>query len=288
MPRPMHRLTPVLAAALALLSGFLFVQYDAVSPDGSPALPLDDAYIHLQYGWQAAQGEFLQYNPGDAPTTGATSLLYMLVLAAGFAAGITHEAMPAVTVGAGMIAFAIAAALLADLARRAADLACERELTPVDAPPPLFPSWAVGLLAGGLFAGSGWMAWAFCSGMETGLLITLVIAVLWAFTADLPALVALLGGLAVLTRPEALILALALWGAAWRVRHWADTHTIRRVRLLWLSLPVLAAAIPFGINLIYTGTLSASGLQAKSWFSITPFYPLRVVGEILRTLVQLA
>ena len=81
---PMNRLVPLVVAGLALVSGMVMLSYGAATADGVPALALDDAYIHLQYGWQAGHGHFLQYNTGDPPSTGPTSLLYMLLLAGGF------------------------------------------------------------------------------------------------------------------------------------------------------------------------------------------------------------
>ncbi len=124
-------------AVLAVVSGLTVLSQGARLADGSAVLPLDDAYIHLQYGWQASQGHFLQYNTGDTPTTGATSLLYLLLLAGGFALGIARTAMPDVMRGLGLILFPLAAALLADTARRLA----ERHTLPG-------PAWAVGLVSG--------------------------------------------------------------------------------------------------------------------------------------------
>ncbi len=279
-----YRMVPAIAALAALLIGLLFAAQGAQTADGVPALPLDDAYIHLQYGWQAAQGQFLQYNPGDAPTTGATSLLYMLLLAAGFALGIGRAAMPGVTLVFGGGLFVVSAALLADLARRTAALLeagqrphGERSSAPA----------AAGLLAGLLFAGSGWMAWAFFSGMETGLLIALVIATLWAFAADRPRLTTLFASLAVLARPEALILAVMLPLALWLVRDERETGTGRNRLLLWALIPLGAALIVPLINLIMTGTFSATGLQAKSWLTVVPFYPDRIVFVVIVTTLEL-
>jgi hypothetical protein len=39
--------------------------------------PLDDSFIFYQYAKNTQQGYFLQYNKGDVPSTGATSLLYI-------------------------------------------------------------------------------------------------------------------------------------------------------------------------------------------------------------------
>ena len=225
---------------------------------------------------------FLEYNTGDAPSSGATSLLYMLILAAGFAAGIGHDAMPVATLIFGLALFPIGAALLADLTRRAAE---RMHGYLYDAPPLRFPPWSAGLLAGAIFAGSGWLAWAYLSGMETGLLLTLVIATLWAFYTDRVRLTALLAALAVLTRPEAVILAGMLL-VAQLIRDVAETNDRGR-RFVWGLLPVLVVGVQPVLNLFLTGTLSASGLLAKSWFTLVPFHVDRVAAVIVVTWLEL-
>lgn len=269
---PAPVLIPLAAALAALASAAIFYGAGAKMPGGVPVFPLDDSYIHMQYGWQAAQGHFLQYNTGDAPTTGATSLLYMLLLAAGFALGISREAMPAAAAGVGLASFALSAALVADAARRAAISAGEHTHAAL-----------AGLLAGLLFAGSGWMAWMALSGMETGLYVLLVTAALWALAAGRPALAAGFAALAALTRPEALVLAAALLAAALLVRGegW-------RRRALWSLLPVAAALVPWIVNRAVSGSASASGLLAKAWFTIVPFDAGWVAAQAARALGDIA
>ncbi len=282
---PMNRLIPLLVAALALACGLIVLNAGALDAAGGRVLALDDVYIHLQYGWQAAQGHFLQYNAGDPPSTGATSLLYMLLLAAGFALGITRAAMPGVMVGLGLILFPLSAALLADTARRALDAVHARR-GPLDStPPPAFPTWSAGLIAGGLFAASGWMAWAFLSGMETGLLIALVAATLWAFVQGRVRLTALFAALAILTRPEAVILA-GMLVIAQALLDPAETNDRLR-RLLWGLAPLGALLVSPLIALTLTGSPSASGLLAKSWFTIQPFYLDSTLLEIAAIKLEL-
>lgn len=264
-------IVPLVVALAATASSLLMISQAARSPDGSPALALDDSYIHLQYAWQTSQGHFLQYNTGDAPTTGATSLLYMLLLAGGFALGISRQAMPGVVLAFGGTLFVAAAVLLSDVGRRVADEIGRK------------PSWITGTLVGLLFAGSGWMAWAFLGGMETGLLILLVIGTLWTVIRGKPGLSAVLASLAALTRPEALILGVVLLASMWLIRHPAGANTHPR-RLLWAFMPLTAALIPFAINYLLTGSLGSSGLLAKSLFTFVPFHPV----QALKTMVSYA
>jgi hypothetical protein len=52
-----------------------------VAEAGRSAAPLDDSFIHLQYARRLAEGHFFSYTEGAGYTTGATSLLWPLLLA---------------------------------------------------------------------------------------------------------------------------------------------------------------------------------------------------------------
>jgi len=67
-----------LAASFAL--GALAVR-GILDRAGRPALPLDDAFIHLQYARRIAEGHFFSYVPGEGYTTGATSILWPIAIA---------------------------------------------------------------------------------------------------------------------------------------------------------------------------------------------------------------
>ena len=78
--------------ALLFVTGAVVVLYVSVglSVSRDPLLmPLDDTYIHFQYARQWAAGEPLRYFPGDPPSSGGTSLLYPILLAAGYRLGFT-------------------------------------------------------------------------------------------------------------------------------------------------------------------------------------------------------
>jgi len=260
------------AALLALLVCGLLVA-TSLSAGHEVLLPLDDSYIHLQYAWQAAQGHFLQYNTGDAPTTGATSLFYMLLLAAGFALGLSREAMPAVVLLSGGLCFALAAALAADAARRlAASLELEANLA--------------GVLAGLWFAGGGWMAWALLSGMETGWLLLCGAGARGGLAARRPAVSAICAALAALTRPEASGLAAAILVSEMLARTPADPQRKRRMALMGLSL--LAVFVSPLVNRLFSGSANATGFLAKSWFTMQPFYLDVTVQRVLATVFELA
>lgn len=258
------------AVAAALLSGVMLLR-DAI-PTGIVVLPLDDSYIHLQYGWQAAQGHFLQYNTGDAPTSGATSLLYMLMVALGFAAGVTRVAMPAVVAAVGVVGFALSSALLTGAVHRMASML-------------QLPAYGAALLATLWFSGSGWMAWSFLSGMETAFLILFVVGTLWALVHQRPGLASLFASLATLTRPEAVGLGLAALIASVLAPPLAGRP--RGKGLILLSLPVLAACVSPMVNWLLTGSLSPTGFLAKSWITNQPYDPRVVVWSTAATFREL-
>jgi hypothetical protein len=54
-----------------------------------PAVPLDDAFIHFQYAKRLGAGHFFSYVDGEAYSSGATSLLWPVLLAPLHAAGLT-------------------------------------------------------------------------------------------------------------------------------------------------------------------------------------------------------
>ena len=80
--------SPYAVGALCLLAmAALYLGYSQARAGTMLSAPLDDTFIHFQYAKQLANGEFLRFNDGDSPTTGATSLLYMFLLAPGWLLG---------------------------------------------------------------------------------------------------------------------------------------------------------------------------------------------------------
>lgn len=79
------RLGP-LAIAVAVIAWWC-VSAVRAKTGGEPSLPLDDAFIHLQYARAFATGHPLHYVPGDPATSGATSLLWSAMLAPFWAVG---------------------------------------------------------------------------------------------------------------------------------------------------------------------------------------------------------
>lgn len=211
----------VLAAALAAgLALFLAAERRIAGVGGWSSFPLDDAWIHLHFARNLAEGHGFSYNPG-VPVAGSTAPLWTLLLAAGhrIAAG------PPFAKAAG-IAFALGTAWMT---ARLAALWTGRRLL----------GWAAGLAA----ALSGPLLWGALSGMEVSLAAFLVTTALVLHTLRRPAAAALALGLAVLARPESiLLLPLLLLSGPFTLR-----------RLLATALPPLVLLAPWVLFNLKTG-----------------------------------
>ncbi|WP_437815295.1 hypothetical protein [Sorangium sp. So ce1078] len=151
-PSPMRALAaralpyaPALAASGAL--GALCVRA-VLEQAGRPAVPLDDAFIHMQYARRLAEGGFFSFVAGDGYSTGATSLLWPVLLAPFYALGLRDLSLVYAIWALGVV---FHAALAVETARLARPLAG--------------PAAAAG--AGAMCAGFAAFAWFAWSGMET-------------------------------------------------------------------------------------------------------------------------
>jgi hypothetical protein len=242
---------PAGALALAIVV-FLLRTRQIAGGIGVESFPLDDSWIHLHFARNLAEGHGFSYNPG-VPVSGSTAPLWTLVLGGAFALLGSH---PALAKGLG-IAATLGAAWLA---RRLALI------------------WTghagLGLLASVLVALAGPMVWGALSGMEVGLAALLVTTALvqhargrpWAGGASL--------GLAVLARPEAILLLPLLW--------LAGPLSARRA-LAW-GLPVAGSVTPWAaFNLMTSGSPLPATAAAKIEGGLVG--ALAGVREPLRTLL---
>ncbi|WP_434045620.1 MULTISPECIES: hypothetical protein [Sorangium] len=115
---------------------------------GGPAVPLDDAFIHMQYARRLAEGGFFSFIAGDGYSTGATSLLWPILLAPFHALGLRDMSLVHATWALGLVFHAALAVETARLARPLAGRAAAA---------------GAGAMCAG-FAAFAWFAW---SGMET-------------------------------------------------------------------------------------------------------------------------
>ncbi len=171
---------------------YLSVGHNASHNAGSASLilPLDDVYIHFQYARMAAEGQPFRYNPGDSPTSGATSLLYPFLLALGYRIGFQSDRLAWWAVLIGALSWIGSVWLMLRL------LTWEDRL-----------SLAAGLLITLAFVGMGSLSWAFMSGMETGLLTFAGLLTLWCVVRDQFWATVAAATLVALIRPEGAVIA---------------------------------------------------------------------------------
>ncbi len=238
----------LLLALLCVAVSALYILSMLVVTDGHFVPQVSDLYLIAQYAKGFAEGHPFQYNPGEAPTTGATSLLHTLFLAAAHFIGFRGE---------GLIAFAIFSGgffsfLTALQVHRAGQI--------------LSGSARIAMLAVVLVVCNGPLAWSFHYGADIALVLFLSS---WLFTAWVEGAGSRGGAstkfvwpacLLALTRPEAsaLVLALGLW-SAWderrRTRPWL-------VRAGWFLPALTAILVALGLRVL-TGSAAHTSFSQK-------------------------
>jgi hypothetical protein len=224
---------------------------------GPWSAPLDDVFIHFDFARSTARGYPFQWSEGNGYSSGGTSLLYPLVLAAGYWAGFRELRLME---WAAVVACVCTFGLLLGARRLAADL----------------PRAASYLLPFGLLS-VGTLDWSLFSGMEVALFLALWVLSYLACddlvthadsdpprrTLQRAALLGLCSGLVVATRPEGVTAVLVLAGAAVagkRLRDWR--------RSLWIAALALAPAFAVLLtqsiaNRVFTGESTAAGALVK-------------------------
>ncbi|MFN8374600.1 MAG: hypothetical protein U0694_17190 [Anaerolineae bacterium] len=248
-----------------LLAGGVFLVYALTSlavGHGQYVMPLDDVYIHFQYAKQMALGQPYIYNPGQPATSGATSFLYPFVLAFGYGIGFQGLNLGVWAMGIGALALAGSAYLMVLLARA------------LNA-----PYWLA--LAGAVvFALTGAISWHFMSGMETGLTILFTLLTLYQFMRRDARGLGICAFLLGLVRPEG-----SLLGVMGMILAYIGLHEMKNRR--WLLLSLLALGIQPLVNLLFTGSMVATGNQAKSILGMIPFYWDVVLSRILDNFLRM-
>jgi hypothetical protein len=211
--------------ASAVLALFLFLLREQRIA-GAAGFPLDDSWIHLHFARNIAEGSGFSYNRG-VPVAGSTAPAWTLLLA-----GTSAFLGPGLAVVKGLgIALTLAAALLT---RRAA------------------LAWgahpAAALVAAVAFAWSGPVVWGALSGMEIPLAAALVAGALLAHAREQTVATALLAALAVLARPESLLVVLLLLVARplgpRRIATFALITAAVLAPAVWFSLKTVGSPVP--------------------------------------------
>jgi hypothetical protein len=241
----------------AALASAVYISSTLYYTQGHLSLPLDDPFIYFQYARQAASGHFLQYNTGDPATTGATSLLYMLLLVPPFWLGVDGVAIVVYALFWGGIVLGL----------------CGRELRILGR---LLGSPFAGELACALFFLCGPLLWGFLSGMEIGLFSFAILFALRQVIEKGGSRLVAAAILLALARPEGVLLygLLILWLLSSKGR--------RGVRDHWFW--ILPLGLVLGQALLYkflTGSWGSTGLAAKWRFSAPHFSWAELIRYIL-------
>lgn len=250
-------LAPFVIPALVFDVVFIVAALDRSGGELCPSF--DDAFIHFQYARSFAELHPLSYHAGDAPTTGATSLLYPMVLSVGWLVGFRGMAIVWFAHGVAVLCLGLTSAAAYRLGERTVGR-------------------AEGIAAAAsVYCIPGFVFLAF-SGMEIALVtLTQVAAVGWAVLWITAArrgeartvrgawVLVGLGVAAVLARPEnvtaAAATSLALLFAAADRRRWT--------RVLAL-VPVSFAGMPALIAWAVSGRPRTSGMILK-WIPADPY-----------------
>jgi arabinofuranosyltransferase len=261
------RLEHVLLPALAIAAAAFWLRTAlALTPAG---FPLDDAWIHLQFARNIAEGHGVSFNPG-VPSSGSTAPLWTLALAPLLALGVAP----------------VAAAIGLGLALTCATVVATTEFTRLAT-----GSRGAGIVAGAAVALSGRVVWAAVSGMEGPLFAFLTVAALLAYmiAVDRPGdswgLWGALAGLAGAARPEAFVV-VPMLAAHWVLGPGAAGRRVNRRAFLkpfWLLALVTLAYVALN----YHGgghplpmTFYAKTEERSIWHAVTrlDFEAIRQIG----------
>lgn len=248
----------------------------------APGFPLDDAWIHVQFGQNVASGHGFSFNPG-VPSSGSTAPLWTLLLAMPMRAGIGPIAS---AIGLGQVCLWIAAL---------SAMALVKQLT---------HSRAAGVLAGVAVVLAPRLVWAGLSGMEVPLYAALVTSALAVYVRALNrrdgggGWWGVLAGLAGWARPETFMIVPLLVGHWWWTG--ARDHDGRLTRRWWLA-PALCAAVIAGFvafnmwtggrilpNTFYAKTYGMGTVlslaEGRGWDALNDAgrYPFRFLEEVTR------
>jgi hypothetical protein len=234
---------------------------------GTLCFPLDDAFIHLQYGKQLARGHYFAYQDDAAISSGETSFLYAHILALGYAIGFRGVAH---LIWAHLITFASLTAMFFLLYRIGCQIASNSIAT-----------WAVALTFG-----SGYLAWGFWSGMENALFSALLLLCYDCLLRRRLVPLLLSASLLALCRPEGGIIAILLLGLLWLRTCWETKKLSLSVshNQTWIAglFFVICLTFPTVFNWIATGRTTGNSLLAKSLL----YSPILTAKEKIALILQ--
>ena len=231
---------------IVILVGLVYFQTMLHYTNHHLAPQFADQFVFLQYARQFATGHPFQYNTGDPPTTGATSLLYTLILALGYLVGFKSSLLIGFAILLNWALLAVSAIIVYRIARSL--LNEDRAMA-----------------AGLLFALSGPLIWGFLCGMDLGLFVILLLAILKSFLSERETgrytKTVLFASLLSLARPEGLAISLIV-GATVLLNELLRRRKIRASQLV-LLIPVFLSLGVLLLNYSLTGDFLSSSVKPK-------------------------
>lgn len=244
--------------AILFAAGALAVVY---LPIRTPAgFTLDDGWIHLTYARNLARTGVWGFNT-DQPSAGASSTLWVFLLAAGFL--ISDRGVITAYV-LNLAAFLALAALVGRIACELGRNRRHRALIVI------------------LTIGCGNLLWYVGTGMETLVLLVAGLTAIWASTANRVYLTAAAAFVAAVTRPEGFIVGLAI--AVWHLRHGRARTGGRHVH----TTATIAAAVGFIVAGLWQyhvcGRFLPATMLGRSWIVDQPpgitLNPLTIIANL--------
>lgn len=279
MPRMFSRRRSwIVAAVVSLIAAAAFTASMMLGTEGRWSLPLDDSFIFFQYARQFAAGHFFQYNGGDAPSGGATSVVTLLIDSIGWLVGFRGDGMVVFAILCGAIGLALCLVAAWRLGRA---MGMER------------PVWAAALV--GL---NGPILWGLFAGMDLPLYLA---GLLWTMASWMEEArrgssrrgTLTWAAIAAASRPEGLsfgILVALLLFLEQRGLLTEEDEAGRPSPLLLLT-PIVAGLVPMLLLFLFTGratptslavkgVLGAPGMDAGSWIGGAIEYFASILREI--------
>src|SRR5437879_5305014 len=227
----------------------IFAGWNAYRVNGAAGFPLDDPWIHLQFAKNLHEYGSYTYYRNQTVTSGSTSPLYTLLLAAGFSFT-SNEFLLSYSLG--IVFLALSAWLFYALAKK------------------ILGSDLLALAAALLVLLEPRLEWVAVSGMETTMFIFTLLAAHYFYTTRRVLLLGIAGGFAIWTRPEALLfLLIVAVDAAYRRsvlrrnqpgrKGAGDSGWLIRAGLVALGIGCVYA----GFNLWLSGSLFPNSYAAK-------------------------
>jgi len=250
-PAGANEAVPLSVLALVGIGASLLMLYSANFTNGFLGFPLDDSWIHLQFARNLHDFGKFSYFKGEMVTSGSTSPIYVVVLAAGF--WVMHnEFILSYALG---IAFLIGSSIFA--------YRMMRRTIPV-----MFalPGAALLLLEPRL-------QWAAVSGMETTMFIFMLVATLYYYILKNGVYVGVLAGLLVWVRPEGLLFLMLLtldFAARVFIRRRRRKESSEAWALAVIRIAPVGILLYFAFNLLLSGSFFPNTLAAKLAYYSSP------------------